>query len=337
MKIVLAVLVIGLAIGLSAQSGEVEQVRCPPIQPSMVCSLFGHAMREGVYSVAFSPDGQWIAAGAGDGNVHLWDILRDNVAWVTRSFRHTDRVYSVAFSPDGTVLAAGAADGTVKLWDMSTGQAIDTKIEQPGAIHSVAFSPDGRRLAVGGAGRTLALWDIKERQEVFSRKLPHTTWAVHSVMFSPDGTRLVTRDDKHWIRIWDVKTGEQLRARPTHVLYTVAFCPTGNLIASGEWGMVRLWDATTLMEMRRLKHPELVLIISAVAFSPDGQLLASGAGAGDGAVRLWVVPTGKLVQTFAGQLGFVSSIAFSPDGRLLVAACHGGPIRLWYIGNLVRE
>lgn len=295
-------------------------------------------MMEGVSSVAFSPDGQWIAAGAGDGNVHLWDILSDIAALVARTFRHSDRVSSVAFSPDGSLLAAGAEDGMVKVWDMHTGLVIDLQVEQPGAINSVAFSPDGRLLAVGGARRMITLWDIKERRQVLSIQLPLPSWAVHSVSFNADGTQLIASDDANWVRIWEVATGEHLRAIPTFNLTAALFSPSGGMLAIANSGMVELLDVVTLTVMQRLRNPKMVphpirIPVSAIAFSPDGKLLASGAWNGE--VRLWDATTGSLVHTFAWQLGSIDSMAFSPDGRLLATVHWSGRIQLSYIGNLV--
>ena len=69
---------------------------------------------EGVYSVAFSPDGNMIACGSGDGAVHLWDVhTGEQIATLAG---HLERVWSVAFSPDGKTLASGSDDGTVLLW-----------------------------------------------------------------------------------------------------------------------------------------------------------------------------------------------------------------------------
>ena len=74
----------------------------------LVRTLSGHT--SWVWSVAFSPDGMWLASGSGDQTVKLWDVASGEL--VRTLSGHTDPVRSVAFSPDGTRLASGSLDGT---------------------------------------------------------------------------------------------------------------------------------------------------------------------------------------------------------------------------------
>ena len=82
--------------------------------------LWGHT--DGVYSVAFSPDGKTLASGSRDNTILLWDVTRGERL---REFKgHTSLVYNVAFSPDGKTLASGSRDNTILLWDVSSGQRL---------------------------------------------------------------------------------------------------------------------------------------------------------------------------------------------------------------------
>src|SRR5258708_319305 len=110
-----------------------------------------------IYCVAFSPDGQFLAAGSANGEVGVWQVAR----WkqIMTLSGHIGWVWSVAFSPDGARLASGGDDGTVELWEVSSGQCLTTLQGHTDWIRSVAFSPDGARLARGSQDGTAKVWE----------------------------------------------------------------------------------------------------------------------------------------------------------------------------------
>ena len=124
-----------------------------------------------VWSVAFSPDGQLMAAAIGEygeiagsfGLVQIWDTTHWQVVHNLRGHKYC--VWSVAFSADGTRLASASGrlnteiPGEVILWDVRSGQEVWRLTDQRGAVCGVAFSPDGRRLAMGGTSGTVSLLD----------------------------------------------------------------------------------------------------------------------------------------------------------------------------------
>jgi WD40 repeat protein len=107
-----------------------------------------------VSGLAFSPDGNLLAAGYEDMRVILYDAQTGEPIRVLRG--HTGEVYGVAFSPDGRLLASGAGDATM-LWDVETGARVHT-LEVP--AYKVAFSPDGRLLATKDDAGVI-LWGVR--------------------------------------------------------------------------------------------------------------------------------------------------------------------------------
>ena len=254
-----------------------------------------------VVSAIFSPDGKTLASGTYDKDILLWDVkTRQPIGELSGN---SYVVRSVAFSPDGKMLASGSQDTTITLWDMETRQPIGQPLSgdsgHSGAVTSVAFSPDGQTLVSGSEDKTIILWDIKTGQPIHT--LNEHSGKVRSVAFSPDGQTLASGSDDGTIILWDVKTGEpvgKLRIEYTHPVLQV-------------------------------KLPSPVL---SVAFSPDGNTLASGDY--DKNVTLWDVKTGQPINKLSGHSDIVRTLAFSLDGKTLASGSADKTIILWDMNQL---
>jgi WD40 repeat protein len=133
--------------------------------------------------VAFSPDGQQLAAGCNDGVVRVWKVAHLDEAPL--ALPASNRVVgSVAFSQDGQQLAAGCDDGVVRVWDAPNFKKALPLLAGVVGAGSMAFSPDGQRLAAPGEDGMMRIWDARGGQEVLSLEgLPR----YPSGMFSSDG------------------------------------------------------------------------------------------------------------------------------------------------------
>jgi dipeptidyl aminopeptidase/acylaminoacyl peptidase len=88
--------------------------------------------------------------------------------------------------------------------------------------------------------------------------------------------------------------------------------------------MVKVWDAGTGQELSTLQgHTGWV---SSVAFSPDGQRLASG---GASTVKVWDAGSGREILSLKGHTGGVETVAFSPDGRRIASGGHDTTVKVW--------
>ena len=278
--------------------------------------------------VAFSPDGQYLAAGSGDATVKVWDATTGKARLVLKG--HTKDVTAVAFSPDGQWLASASEDQTFKLWDLASDRELHILKGQPRAVHGMAFSPDGQRLA-SASGATVKLWDAASGHERLTIKAH--AGDVRSVAFSPDGRRIASAGDDAMVRLWDAASGRKLLEWHTGRVSHLTFSPDGQrLAAGGDGNTVRLWDAASGHDLFTFKgHTGGV---QSVAFSPDGTRLASADfqtvklwdTAGDEA-RLTLKEHAHNVSSFGG--GDVRRVAFSPDGQRLAAAGRGTTVTVW--------
>ncbi len=129
-------------------------------------------------SVAFSPDGNILAAGSRAGSVVLWDVAdRKEVG----ELKHKGAVRNVVFSPDGRMLASASDDRTAVLWDVETDRPLARLIsDRQQSVRTVAFSPDGEILASGSS--EVAFWNISFEEmragasKLAARNLTHEEW-----------------------------------------------------------------------------------------------------------------------------------------------------------------
>jgi WD40 repeat protein len=112
-------------------------------------------------NVVFSPDGRWLATGAEEYTVKIWDV--QNGRELKTLWGHNGEVYSVAFSPEGRWIASGGEDSTVKVWDSHNEFRLVRRFRgHTGLVSSLAFSPDSRQLVSGSRDHTVKVWDVSK-------------------------------------------------------------------------------------------------------------------------------------------------------------------------------
>lgn len=286
-----------------------------------------------IMSLALSPGGEWLAVGLWD-KTHILDLR-------TRALVTTlpKGGISMAFLPDGKRLAT-ASPNTTRIW--RGGNWLDelALTNQGGPI---ALSPDGTQIATLSHTRPGArLWDTGTGTE--KRFL---AGASAPMAFSPDGRQFVA-DSRAGLTLWSLANpgpGRVLadstnlsRAAPwSRSDRGVAFSPDGRFVVAArntlsERGVfvLSIWDVETGSESVLPDNPEHIEhtgIITALAFSPDGNTLATASM--DHSIRLWDFAKRRRLLTLQGHLAEVRTLAFSADSQMLVSGAKDGGLKLW--------
>ena len=277
-----------------------------------------------ILSVAFSPDGKFLATG--DANAEILLRKADTGQELLTCQGHINWVRSVAFSPNGQTIASASDDQTVKLWDVRTGHCLNTLQGHTNWILSISFSPNGQTIASASDDQTVKLWDVRTGHCL--NTLQGHMSSILSLAFSPDGQTIASGSYDQTVKLWETRTGKCLNTLQGHTSWvlSIAFSSDGQTIASGSYDQtVKLWEARTGHCLNTLQgYANWVL---SVAFNPDGQTIASGSY--DHAVRLWDVRTGKCLKTLQGHTNWVWSVTFNPDGQTIVSGSDDQTVRLW--------
>lgn len=231
-----------------------------------------------VHTLAYSPDGNWIAASIGN-KIHLFDAKGKPIAaWDDGP---DEPITTLAFSPDSKMLTAGCARGTaVWIWRVADGEPI---LLIPDAldgcsIEAVAFLPDGKTIAAGGidwmatggSSGQVSLWNLDHRAEIAAFLEGATALAVH-----PTGDLIAAATTDHSICLWDAHLHQLLQELIGHEgpVSALAFSPDGSWLVSGsEDQTLRIWDA----KGHEMACFEVESQITSFAFSADRQSLFMG-------------------------------------------------------------
>lgn len=293
-----------------------------------------------IKSLAFSVNGQWLAVGRRDGVVRVFNANAQGI----ESQRFDDfvgDVRAVAFSPDGQWLAYGGTgtDGVsfVLVREISSRAEVARLTTFNGNLPtSLAFTADGQTLLIGSQFGAAELVDVQTGTQLWKEL---AVGEVRSIAVQPQAETLalvetlVTVTEDGILRQRALADGAELAAANfTPEGVSVAYSPNNQLLATGHAdGSVRVWEAASGAVLLTLRPNLSDGDVSALAFSPDGTLLATGDYQ---KLHLWQLSDGALVRTLEGFNSTVYAIAFSPEGALLAAGSEDGHVLVWDMAQL---
>ncbi len=324
-----------------------------------------------IHSLALSPSGDLLAAGAADGTLVLLPLAADGTAaGVPLEIDVGHEINQVVFSPDGEIVATAGmlrkksedaneepdppdeteddvpADvGRVRLWNVADGSHRRDLELHGNEVFSVAFSPSGDRIVWGGFDRVIrvtAMWDGEAagtpngiRPFLDADAVEDRDADIELIRFLDDQRVLVAIHNR--VCVVDLASGriERAFAGEQGDVQAFSLSPNGERIVVGGWyeHMVRVWD---------MKSGSLDFEIEGVTqwiqgcdFSPDGRRIV--AGCKDSVIRVYDASSGDPVEELVGHLGRIWTVLYHPSGRILSAG-GDGTVRLWEqgVGPLMR-
>lgn len=316
----------------------------PPIQSAASLPVWGkllltyHEHTALIRSIAWSPNGEYIASAGEDCIVRVW---QPGAGGSTR-FRYTNHsewVYAVTWSPDGRRIASASGDHTVQVWDPAASQswfknfALHMGLQavvyrgHTSAVHGVTWSPDGQYIASAGNDNTVQVWEVATQHNLVMLQHSDIAW---SVQWSPYGTYIASASKDHTVSVWDAMSGRnaQVFKTPSAVALALAWSPDGKRIVLGlNDHSAQIWDVAAGRKLLTYRgHADRVCSVS---WSPDGRRVATGSG--DGTIQIWEVDTGNLLFTYQSNSSVVRAVAWSPDGQQLAYVSYDHMVDVWQV------
>ncbi|MCL5036588.1 MAG: WD40 repeat domain-containing protein [Chloroflexi bacterium] len=323
-------------------------------------------MNTGIYSAAFSPDGKLLALGGKDGDIYM--LTYPGLSMETGLKGGDDVISGLAFSPDGKKLAASCMNERLSIWDVKNRKLLHMLHKHTCGVTSVAFCPDGKRVATSSTDDSVRIWDSEKGVQVSHRPLKDDVFAVcyspdgkyllsgsedgklllwkgdavfltlgysnaiSGLVFSPDGRKLTVQYSSGVVKTWDAAEGTLLEtgtARPQPVPEKVEARNTRYKAVPGDNFSIDLTDPSGKLLKNLKGHTG---IITALAFSPEGRRLASGASGEE--VIIWDISGGRPLVNLgelkaSNRRNGIHALAMSPDGKKLAAGTEMNQIYIW--------
>ncbi|MGD1699177.1 WD40 repeat domain-containing protein [Dapis sp. BLCC M229] len=279
-----------------------------------------------IFSLAFSPSGEFLVTGSIDGEVCLWQ-WREN-RQLFKHQEHTTILDSITFSPDNQKIASSSRNRNIKIWDIATGKCISTlNLPDNQTVKKIVFNLDGSQL-FGYSEKQIIFWNLETGN---SDILIESESRISALSLSPKTGLLTFGCENGVVYLWDINTKTVINSFDTNsgVILSVKIIDNNQILASSlENKTVKIWDIHNCQCLNTFKSQSYH--ISLIDISINGKNLATGSG--EKIVKVWNIQTGLYLQNSEGHLSEINAITFS-NKNILATASVDRTIKIWDIAT----
>jgi WD40 repeat protein/serine/threonine protein kinase len=278
-----------------------------------------------VQDVAFSPDGQFVAA-TFDDLIMLWQAANGQLI---RQIESPVNRQKIAFDPARRQFATIGSEEHSRLifWDLDSGEAI-REFDRGAEIEDITYTADGSAILIASKTGVLTLIDAQTGQVIYEvqEDLGTGAGALRYIALSPDGTKVSAAFANAGLLVWDLATGDLLQQfQYDGGTLSLSFHPEDGTVLVGGSGVVRTINPQT-GEVLRANAGHSAGIIG-LAITSDGKRAVTTAI--DETVRLWNLQSGQVIRRFSEPNALLFEVALSPDGRTVLVGSTDGTVTLW--------
>jgi WD40 repeat protein/serine/threonine protein kinase len=278
-----------------------------------------------VQDVAFSPDGQVVAA-AYDDRIMFWQ------ATTGQPIRQIDSVVNrprITFNPTGDQFATTVSEEHSRLviWDFASGEVL-REFERGSYIEDLVYTADGSTILIASKAGLLTLVDAQTGQVIreFQNYLePDSGW-LRYINLSPDGTQVIAASyDSTTLPVWDFESGVLVENYSYGLVLASEFHPQNGTVLIGDMTILRTVDPQTGAVLRSNTGHERGILDLAIT-SDGARAVTTGV---DETIRVWDLQGGQVVRRFTGPQASLGEVSLSPDGQTMLVGSFDGTVTLW--------